>query len=334
MTTTYTVNVYGKCDSVKKTVTVVVIPLPKPVITGKTFVCSGVKDTLHVSGGSTYKWSNGSTSTSYITGVINADSVVKVVAYNSLGCLDSTRFVIDVITQTVTVAGASICSGDCVTLKAISTGNGITYNWSNGATTDTTTVCDTANTTYSVTVNNGCIYKRAATVTVYAPSLNACCDTTILSGESTTLIAQGSNFTWTPKSTLNCDTCSTVIATPTVTTTYTVTGLDSHGCPDSRILTVIVNEACFDFKVPNVFSPNGDGIDETFEIDVKNIDSWLITIYDRWGKEMFKTTNPNVYWNGSTESGAKAPTGVYYYILSGTCKNATYKKDGFLQLIR
>jgi len=64
------------------------------------------------------------------------------------------------------------------------------------------------------------------------------------------------------------------------------------------------------------------------------MDAWALTIYDRWGKEMFHSTNPYDYWTGNTEGGAKAPAGVYYYIIDGTCQNDTYKKDGFVQLIR
>ncbi len=143
-----------------------------------------------------------------------------------------------------------------------------------------------------------------------------------------------STYKWYPPTGLSCDTCSHVTATPTVTTTYTVTGTNSHGCKDQTIITVIVDIPCFDFFVPNVFSPNGDGINETFEIRTQNLTGFSIYIYDRWGKEMFKTTNPDVWWNGLTEGGGKAPTGVYYYIIKASCQGNTYKKDGFLQLIR
>jgi hypothetical protein len=62
--------------------------------------------------------------------------------------------------------------------------------------------------------------------------------------------------------------------------------------------------------------------------------AWSMTIYDRWGKEMFHSTDPGQYWTGTTEGGGKASDGVYYYIIDATCQNTTYKKDGFVQLIR
>jgi gliding motility-associated-like protein len=171
-----------------------------------------------------------------------------------------------------------------------------------------------------------------------APTMFACCNTTIIIGNDTTITASGVNtYSWTPTTGLNCDTCSTVIATPTVTTTYTVTGTDAQGCTVERVVTITVETPCFNFTVPNVFTPNDGGtlgLNKVFYIKTENLTNWAITIYDRWGKEMFKTSNPLDYWVGTTEGGGNAPDGVYYYIISATCQNNTYKKDGFVQLIR
>ena len=348
VTTTYTVTVTGKCNSANKTVTVVVIPLPKPLIKGTLWKCAGVKDTLTVTGGTTYKWSNGTTSTSYITGPIKGDSIITVVAYNSLGCSDTTRFTITerikpVISQ---IKPSVTCHGSPVTLTANATGSGtLTYKWSDGETTSTITVIgDTGTTTYTVTVSNGCPSSTTAIINQDVPPLSACCDKIIILGDDTVINASGTgiiHFSWSPSSTLNCDTCPTVIATPTITTTYTVTGTDSLGCQSERIVTILVETPCFDFRVPNVFTPDyagtlgsNGGTNNIFYIETRNITGWSTLIYDRWGKEMFKSTDPHKYWDGLTEGGGKAPGGVYYYIITGTCQNNTYKKDGFLQLIR
>ncbi len=337
--TTYTITVYGTCDSLKKNVSVIVEPLAKPVISGNMNICLGGRDTLHASGVTNYHWGNGSTAATLITGIINTDTVVTLVAYNSLGCPDTTNYAIRVLTQTVSVNSPTICSGNCVSLKATPIGIGVTYQWSNGATTDSTIVCDTTSTTYSVTINSqGCNYERIATVNVFDPSLYACCDTVISYGESATLMASSSSkYSWTPSIDLSCDTCSTVSVSPSVTTTYTVTGTDSHGCSSQQQITVIVEFSCFNLTVPNVFTPNyigPNGVNNIFYIKTENITNWSITIYDRWGKEVFKTTNQNQYWTGTTESGWQAPDGVYYYIINAICQGTNYKKDGYVQLIR
>jgi len=339
-TTTYTATIYGSCDSTKKPITVTVEPLPTGAFIGKDSLCKGLKDTIQVSGGCSYQWNNGSTSNMYYTGNVNADSSIVVTIKSCFGCTLKDTFKIKSKNPVpVTVNKGTICTKGCVTLTASASGSGLTYNWNTGATTDTITVCPAADTTYTVQVSNGCPSIATTKVTVYPPSIvTLCCDTIIMEGQSATLTANNANtYLWAPPISLNCDSCATVIATPTSTTTYTVTGTDSHGCQDWVVVTVTVETPCFNFTIPNVFTPSNGGIlglDKVFYIKTENLDAWSIIIFDRWGKEMFNTTNPAEYWNGNAESGGSAPAGVYYYIISGTCQNTTYKKDGFVQLIR
>jgi gliding motility-associated-like protein len=169
----------------------------------------------------------------------------------------------------------------------------------------------------------------------YAFNLLACCDKTIQPGGADTINADSAqHYKWSPNSSLNCDTCRTVIASPSVTTTYTVIGTDAGGCTTEKEITVTVEINCKDFDVPNVFTPGITGINAQFFITTENLDKYSITIYDRWGKEMYKSSDQNQAWNGNTEAGAQAPDGVYYYTINSTCQGNTYNKHGFVQLIR
>jgi len=343
-TTTYTVysNVLCAIDTLKQKV--VIIPLPKPVIKGTNWKCFGIKDTLTVTGGASYLWNNGTTNTIYYTGNIDADSMVTVVAFNSLGCPDTTQFNITLRgTPTVTITPPTItCANNPVVLNANATGTGsLSYKWSpGGETSSSITVTDSITTTYTVLVSNGCLKAASVTVTPMNPPLAACCDKTILTGDDTIIGSFGKgliSYTWSPPVICKNPICDTVIVNPGITTTYTVTGTDSDGCQVERVVTIVVETPCFNFTVPNVFTPDNPGplgLNGLFYIKTSNLSSWSILIYDRWGKEMFKSTNPLQYWGGATESGAKAPDGVYYYIINATCQGTNYKRDGFLQLIR
>jgi gliding motility-associated-like protein len=342
LTTKYIVTTYGVCDSVKDTVTVTVIPLQIPLITGSMTKCKGVKDTLTVSGGTSYLWSDGSTKTTYYTGPIKADSTITVISYNSLGCPDTEKFPITVTPPpALAISDTNTCFNNLMNIHALASGSGtITYLWSPGGETNSTiTVPDTGQ-SYTVTASNGCPVVKTVRLTSTAPTMNVCCNKSILLGDDTIITADGpiiKTYRWKPATGLNCDTCATVIANPTVTTTYTVTGTDSAGCSTDMTITITVETPCFNLIIPNVFTPGNAGIlglDNLFYIKTENMDAWSIIIFDRWGKEMFNTTNPFQYWNGNTESGGQAPAGVYYYIISGTCQNTSYKKDGFVQLIR
>jgi gliding motility-associated-like protein len=109
------------------------------------------------------------------------------------------------------------------------------------------------------------------------------------------------------------------------------------GCQTETVITIIVEEPCTNFTVPNVFTPNNAGPygeNNVFYIKTEYLSAWSIVIFDRWGKEIYKSSNPQQYWDGKTEGGGEAPSGVYYYIINATCQGTTYKKDGFVQLIR
>jgi gliding motility-associated-like protein len=178
---------------------------------------------------------------------------------------------------------------------------------------------------------------------VLTPALTACCDTTIISGDTVTINAYGDvSYIWSPSTSLSCSTCPNPVASPTVTTTYTVVSTDSNGCKTSREVTVFVE--CVDFVVPNVFTPNNDGrnddfvpyyiIGGTIHNGVGNVSSYTITIYDRWGKQVYNSSDPTKYWNGTlNNTNYLVPDGVYYYIIKATCGGNNYDHHGFVQVL-
>lgn len=97
---------------------------------------------------------------------------------------------------------------------------------------------------------------------------------------------------------------------------YAVTAVDSFNNES-----VIVNKICVDncpiYELPNVFTPNGDGINDLFTPlmpyrYIKDID---IKIYDRWGLLMFETTNPDINWDGrNKDTKIMSSDGTYYYV--------------------
>jgi len=352
VTTTYTATIYGTCDSLTEIKTLYVIPLPALTISAPhRFECQGGIDTLTVTSSTnptTYLWNTGQTGTSIITRPLNGDVIYTVTAKNSLGCSATDTFQVkEAGYPIVSVTYPKACGvGNYVTITADTVGANGTYkySWSSGSTKDTTVVAiEKSGTVFTLTVSNqyGCSTTTTATVVIDTPKLFACCNTTILLGGDTEILASSPNidkFQWSPpNSGLSCYTCPSPIASPTVTTTYTVNGVDSADCPIERTVTITVETPCDNFIVPNVFTPtNGGvlGVDNVFYIQTKNMLTWKLTIFDRWGHEVFKSTNPDQYWDGKNESGVNSPEGVYYYTIDASCLTASYTKDGFLQLIR
>jgi gliding motility-associated-like protein len=85
----------------------------------------------------------------------------------------------------------------------------------------------------------------------------------------------------------------------------------------------------------NVFTPNGDGINDEVDFSFLNLVETRITIYDRWGLEVFHTDQYHTSWDGTTRHGKECPDGVYFYCLASTgVVNKTYDLKGFIQLLR
>jgi gliding motility-associated-like protein len=84
--------------------------------------------------------------------------------------------------------------------------------------------------------------------------------------------------------------------------------------------------------IPNVFTPNGDGVNDTFFLQGFT-GSWELMIFDRWGSLVFATQQAQgAAWNGANIQGEAADTGVYFYTLRDLNSDQSYK--GSIHLFR
>ena len=238
--TAYSAN--GNCTANSSITTVTVYPLPTPAITasGPTTFCQGGNVTLTASGGSSYLWSDGSTTTSII---VSQSGNYSVTATGPGGCtaVSSITTVIADPAPVVSVSAngpTTFCSGDNVVLTA---SGGSSYLWSNGQTTQSITVTTSGN--YSVTAysaNGNCTaISSVIAVTVNpspAPVITASGPTTFCAGGNVTLSATGGgNYLWSDGST-------TSSINVTTSGNYYVTVTNANGCSGiSNTIAVTVN---------------------------------------------------------------------------------------------
>ncbi len=127
-------------------------------------------------------------------------------------------------------------------------------------------------------------------------------------------------------------------------TTYTTISIVECGCTNPIALNysaiaVLDDGSCVlpvpVINLPNVFTPDGDGVNDLFFLDVTNKSKIELTIINRWGNKMYEGTSINPAWNGKTDSGALADEGTYFckYIVFGV-DGKEYSGQGFLQLVR
>lgn len=95
---------------------------------------------------------------------------------------------------------------------------------------------------------------------------------------------------------------------------YYITAVDTVG-NESQKGNVICFENCPFYELPNVFTPDGNGLNDLFQpFPYRYVDRVEITIVNRWGQQVFSTTNPDINWNGKVNNtGALLPDGVYFY---------------------
>jgi len=243
-TTTYSVtSTSGNCSASDEVIVTVDSP-PSVSLGADATICFGESITLTAEGNGNFVWSTGET-TSSITVNPSATTTYSVTASSSCSASDVTDEIIINVTPEITLdAGADviICQGENVTLTA-SGNNG--FLWNTGETTASITVNPTSTTTYSVTSTSGnCSVSDEVIVTVESPpSVSLGADTAICSGESITLTAEGNgNFVWSTGAT-----SSTIIVSPSTTTTYSVTA--SSSCTGSSVsdeIEITVND------IPNI----------------------------------------------------------------------------------
>jgi gliding motility-associated-like protein len=108
---------------------------------------------------------------------------------------------------------------------------------------------------------------------------------------------------------------------------------DSRKCSDSIIKKVII-EPDFNFFIPNVFTPNGDGTNEIFIPVTRGVKFYSFTIFNRWGQKIFESRDATLGWDGSF-SGSQCPEGVYTWKAVISTTNAEAKElNGHVTLYR
>lgn len=171
--------------------------------------------------------------------------------------------------------------------------------------------------TYTFTASNGCKDEKTQVIVVNPSPAISASNTQVLEGGQVVLQAINSgveaSYKWAPAISLNRDDILTPTATPKQDILYTITATSSADCEAMATVyvTVIKNPV-----VPNTFSPNGDGINDLWNIPYLNsFPNVSVQVFDRYGRQVYKSTGYSVPWNGRV-GGKDLPIGTYYYIIN------------------
>lgn len=272
VTTTYTVtgaDQFG-CGGIA-TAIVQIAPVPAVSVSpSNTSVCLGSSVTLNASGGTSYNWSPSAglntTTGNTVQAAPGSTTTYTVTGTSGIGCPATATAIVNVLplpVVSVSAPATTICENTSIVLTGSGASN---YSWDPGSSTGTTvSFSPSATTTYTVTgtASNGCTDTAAIVINVIpAPVISAGADKSMCLGSNVTLSATGAGgtgtYNWTPLTGLSTPASSVTIASPSSTTTYTVTGTNSSGCSDVDQIIVTVNVAAISAG-PDVAMCNGSG---------------------------------------------------------------------------
>ncbi|MFL2585924.1 MAG: lectin-like domain-containing protein [Parvicellaceae bacterium] len=311
-------------------------------------ICLDESVLLTATGGVSYNWEPSSfvnrPDTSIVLATPNDDMEFIVEVIDTNGCIDFDTIQVQVFIAN-SIGDTIICKGDSVQADIFGD-PGVEFSW-----TPTNGVSDSSifnpylspmnTTTYLLDITNasGCVITDSITVEV--PDPIASFDTTLQAGCDGVVV----NYINTSSSDLNINWIfsngeSSILNEVEKEFKFdedysaTLNVEDQYGCTNSVTVTgtsLSFNDY-FSIYKPNVFTPNGDGENDEFIIDVpgKLYECTDLVIYNRWGQIQFISTGNNIRWDGRNNVGQISPNGTYFYTL--TIKNKEY--GGSLNLYR
>lgn len=187
---------------------------------------------------------------------------------------------------------------------------------------------------YVYTSTEGCKDSAQATAVVHPfPIVNAGADRYVLEGDQLELQPQvfgnDLSYLWSPSQYLINPTIPNTVSKPLADIIYTLTVIGRGGCKASDNMTVKVLKTP---GIPNAFSPNGDGINDTWKImHLEAYPAATVEIFDRYGRQVLMSYGYRASWDG-TFNGKHLPVGTYYYIINP--KNGRQQYSGSVTILK
>ncbi|GAB4199339.1 MAG: hypothetical protein Fur0023_01530 [Bacteroidia bacterium] len=341
--TSYTVlgEITGCTDT--QTTQVIVNPIPTITVNSST-VCSGQNATLVANGASSYTWNTGAMTYSVV--VYPTVSTVYTVTGQSNGCVSTQTtdvIVLTVPSLTITPSSSVICQNSCVTFSYAPTSyTNVQFDYGSGYTNNNTNCYSTMGIYYvnvTGTYNNGCSYSVSSlSINVLNnPMASFSIPSQGLTGDNIQIQNNSVGaqlFNWTFG-----DGNSLITYSYNITHSYAssgrycifLTAIDTaYLCSDTTTRCIVIEDD-FEIEIPNIFTPNADGVNDIFKVRAKGIKDFEGQIYDRWGVLLYEWKDVNTGWDGYMKNHTKAPAGTYYYIIRCSLRNGDVKEyKGYL----
>lgn len=220
-----------------------------------------------------------------------------------------------------------LCQGDSLLLRSEEMYS--QYRWSSGEVDSFLWVKEIGNYGLSVTNEFGCYAEANVSVEQQIVNLNLGIDTSFCEGDLYRLSPDSfASYRWSD----NSENPYLELTDPGL---YWVEVSTVDGCWERDSVQLSWQDCSLWLEMPNMFSPNEDGINERFRPQkFRGIESFHLQIFDRWGRMMFEGQSPLQGWNGQFR-GQVSPEGVYFWQVRYTDRNgSSHSQKGSLLLVR
>lgn len=331
------------CSNQNSEVTVIVEPLPiADAGSSGTLTCDNPELSLGGNGNSTgvnisYTWSNGTTTLNNV--ISNAGTYTLTVTNSNTGCTAISEVIIDSSQENPSIDGIIEVDVSCadgadgmIDISVIGGEGPYSYSIDNVNFVSTNSFQDLAPGAYVITVmdQNGCSSTMDAligepealavsfeTTSIVLQALDNATLEPIINVDPATIVSYEWMLDGVP---INCSNCPTLDIAPETEQVYSLTITDENGCQATasiNVLILIVRKV----YIPNVFTPNGDGINDWFTVysndDVESVN--VLRVFNRWGSLLFEATDfqtnvPEAGWDGSFKSQKMQAAVFVYYV--------------------
>jgi gliding motility-associated-like protein len=363
-------NPVGNSNTITITISPSVIPAINISSNMNGPICTGTSVTFTATptnGGSSpsYQWkvngnNVGTNSNTFVTSTLANGDLVTCVLTNPFSCNPVTTAISNIITAnvvstiipsiTITATTSSACSGTPVNFSAAALNAGInpTYQWKvngnpvgAGLTYSTPTLSSNdivecfLTPDGSACISSGSIGSNKLSIQIHPLSDFSILpsNTTISKGDTLQLSVTGESnvlsYKWTPPVNINNDMISNPLVWPAATQTYFLTTTSSQGCIRTKQVRISVISEVW---IPNAFSPNNDGLNDTWGIKGLELYSGCqVSIFNRYGKLVYQSIGYSKPWDGKY-SDQKILPGTYVYLID--LKNGLNPLTGTVTIIR
>lgn len=344
-TASITVTSTNACGTSQASQTLNIIATPTVIVSPTASVICSSSTSITItatSNASNYIWSTGDATNSI---VVNTPGIKTVSVSNACGTATASTTItsITLTPLVLTTTSNTICPNETATLtvsgsEPLNSGGSVLYSWSNSSSTNSVVTTNGGIITVS---NTSACGTNTASININVVNINANISANPLTGVPPLVVnftnnSSGANsYSWAFGNGNTANTQTVTSQTYYTAGNYIVYLLVSDGtCSDIDSLTVVVSEEGPTLYVPNAFTPNGDSINDIFNVGATNIKEYAIIIFDRWGLKLFSSSDIQHGWDGKV-NGNVVSDGTYFFLINAVGNdNVEIRKQGVVTLFK